>query len=187
MQTSMRGGDSFDRVIANEHTVYVKMYKDGRYVWALTIITDNDVTHVKYVAGGLSIFLPSSSFSIGDSVHIVIENVTKNMGTELSDAKMNKEYTTILIDDSYYIYSCGTWTSTILPDNETVELNCEVVEVNGYAVTTKCITNTIWPNSVFNRIPMVISGTAQFGYNSWTNRLLFGTDSFKIDGSIPSS
>ena len=178
------GGPTFDRVVANEHGIYVRMYMENGVVFGLAIMKANNVTQTKYEAF-ISIVL--SSLSVGDSVHIVIEDVTQNIGTTYNDAAMIKESTTIYINNSKYTSSRGTWTSTIEPDNETLELDCVVVEVNGRIVTAACDSETTWDKSVFNRIPIVISGKAQFGYGSTTNQALFGTSSFPTEGSVPSS
>ena len=149
----------------------------------LAIMKANDVFQTKYVALLYGIIYIDSS--IGAPLHIVINDVTKNVGTSYENAQMNKE-TTIYINDGYDPSSYGTWTSTIKPNNVTVELDCVVVEVNNDMVTARCDSETMWPESVFNRIPIrIYSGNAQFGYSSITNRVLFGTDGFKCDGSIP--
>ena len=171
-------------MVANEHGIYVRMYMENGVVFGLAIMKANNVTQTKYEAF-ISIVL--SSLSVGDSVHIVIEDVTQNIGTTYNDAAMIKESTTIYINNSKYTSSRGTWTSTIEPDNETLELDCVVVEVNGRIVTAACDSETTWDKSVFNRIPIVISGKAQFGYGSTTNQALFGTSSFPTEGSVPSS
>ena len=164
------------------------MYVNGGKVKALAIIKDNNVLQTKYVAYILYGITLSSS-SIGDSLHIVIENVAQNMGTSYNDADMQKESTTIAINDGSDSISYGTWTSTIVPENVTVELNCKVVEVNENTsvVTAKCYSETTWNESVFNRIPMWVTSNAQFGYNSFTNMAMFGTDSFLTEGSITQS
>ena len=183
----MRGGGALDRVVVNEpRVVYVRMNRDGmdkRYINALAIMTDNNILQTKYIA---SIAVTIGSPSIGDSVHIVIDNVTKNMGTELNDAKMSKA-TTITIDPGSNSKSYGTWTSTIVPKNVTVELDCVVVKVNWDVVTAKRDQKITWPESVFNRIPTwAIVSEAYFGYSSDTNHAMFNTRSFKKEGSIPS-
>ena len=171
-------------MIANEHAVYVRMYVYRGNAYSLAIMIDNDILQTKYVA---SIYIGTTT-SIGDSLHIVIENVTKNMDTTLDDAKMKKEYTTVTIGSGSDSQTCSTWTSTIEPDNSKVELNCKIVENDGTIVTAKCISETTWPNSVFNRIPMWIRGSsAVVGSYNRVNRVLFGTNSFPVKGSLPRS
>ena len=178
------GGGTLDRVVVNNWPpVYVRMCVEGGKLKAFAIMTNNDVLQTKYVADmGMEGLVISSSLSIGDLVHIVIENVTKHMGTSFDDANMNKEKTKIVIgfdSDSRY----GTWTSIIEPDNVTVELDCEVVGTYGKIVTAKCNSETTWPDSVFNRIPIY---TTMFGSDYTTNQALFGIDGFSKKGSVPS-
>ena len=159
------------------------MYVYRGNAYSLAIMIDNDILQTKYVA---SIYIGTTT-SIGDSLHIVIENVTKNMDTTLDDAKMKKEYTTVTIGSGSDSSSYGTWTSTIESNNVTVELECEVVEVNGDIVTAKCDSDNYWPDSVFNRIPMWMEyGNVYFGFGSGINSMLFGTNEFKYSGTVPS-
>ena len=182
------GGPTFDRVIANEHAVYVRIYVIENHVWAFAIMTNNDVLQTKYIVTMTNRDIPTlSSTSIGDSVYIVIENVTKHMGTTYNDADMS-DLTTITINNSSNSNSYGTWTSTIEPDNVTVELNCVVVDNSNYVVIAKCDSDITWPKSVFNRVPIwADNGRALFGYSGNINYAMFGTRSFSFNGSIPSS
>ena len=175
----------FDRVIANEHRIYVRIYMYGGNVQALAIITDNDVLQMKYVVSYMSIAL--SSTSIGDPLHIVIKNVKTNMGTSLNDADMTEDETTITINDGSDSGVRGTWTSTIVPKNVTVELNCEVVDNSTDVIVAKCDSEIIWGESVFNRLPILIHRLigAQFGRDGPTNCVMFGTATFSFDGSVP--
>ena len=153
----------------------------------IAIMTDNNVIQTKYIAYVWS-SIALSSQSIGALLHIVIDNVTKNMGQKLSDAQMS-ETATITIGSKSASYSRGTWTSTIKPDNVTVELDCKVVEVNENSsiIVAKC-GHDQWPDSVFNRIPIYVPGNrVYFGSDSTTNTPLFVTDYFSKEGSIPSS
>ena len=180
------GGATFDRVVANEHGIYVRMYVSEGKVEGLAIMKAN-ILQTKYIAqlwNGITI----DPLFIGDSVHIVVENVTQNMGTELSDAQVETDKTTIRINDGSDSKSYGTWTSTIVPENVTVELDCEVVEVNGKTITTKCDSEITWSESVFNRIPIWSSSGmyAFFGCDSPTNRAMFGgTIGFSKEGYTP--
>ena len=151
----------------------------------LAIMNDNDTLQTKYIVG-LGIGIQTGSLSNGDLVHIVIDDVTKNMGTEYNDAQMGEEIT-VRVNDKSYSRAQGTWTSTIEPENVTVELDCVVVKNDGTIVTAECGPDQ-WPESVFNRIPIsTYGGDAMFGWGSAINRVLFGTNSFSTDGSIPSS
>ena len=180
------GGTTFDRVIANEHGIYVRMRVDWGYIlYALAIMKANDILRLKYLAVLDNTINLDKPFTVGSHVHIVIENVTKNMGTSENDADM-RETTKITIGSGFDSTSRGTWTSTIIPKNVTVELNCEVVKVNGDDITAKCDSETTWDESVFNRIPLWASGSASFGLNGATNRMLFGIDAFLKEGSVPS-
>ena len=180
-------GTTFDRVIANEHTVWVRMYVEGGNVKALAIMKDNNVLQTKYVAGYLSISL--SSTSIGDLVHIVINNVATNMGIERDDAMMIENLSpTITINSGSYSDARSTWTSTIKPDNPRVELDCEVVDNINSVITAYCGLDQ-WSDSVFNRIPIYmprVSAGAAFGRDGNTNHVLFGMNNFSFDGSVPS-
>ena len=184
---NIRGGGTLDRVVVNEpQYVYVRMYVDGGNVIGIVIMTNNDVTQTKYIAGGFYIGF-SSSLSIGDMMHIVINNVNTHMGTELVDAKMMRGvFTKITIGSASDPDARGTWTSTILPDNTRVELDCKVVDNSNSIITAKCDSETTWGKSVFNRIPIYINSGAQFGFIDTTNHILFSTKSFQTEGSIPS-
>ena len=190
-----------DRMVVNEpHVVYIRMYiedyEDDEYeeeeekekkedIQGLVIMKDNDILQTKYIAMLLWCYVPSDSLSIGNSLHIVIENVTQNMGTGLKDAMMDKD-TTIIINDEYETYSYGIWTSTIEPDDPRVELNCKIVKNNGTIVTAKCITDTDWPDSVFNRIPIyAFFNNAFFGGADPINYALFGKWLFSTDEYVP--
>ena len=180
------GGTTFDRVIANEHGIYVRMRVRGGNVYGLAIMNANDVLQTKYIATSTN-GIAFDERSIGDTVRIIIKNVTKHMGIRWYDyVLMNSDPTTIIINNDSESDIRGTWTSTICPNNVTVELNCVVVEVNKdtSVVTAKCDSETTWSESVFNRIPIWISGSsAYFGYDSTTNYVLFGTSSFPSEGS----
>ena len=182
------GGGTLDRVVMNNwQDTYVRMYvNSGAEVWSIVIVKANDILQTKYVAGDLHI--PISSTSIGDSVHIVIKNVTKNMGTSYNDADMKTDETTITINDGSDSSSYGTWTSTIEPENVTVELNCKVVDNSTDVIIAKCYSETTWDESVFNRIPIAGTGGtyAYFGYGGSTNRAMFGTRLFFFNELIPS-
>ena len=179
------GGPTFDRVVANEHGIYVRMYvRTSGKAWSLVIMTDNDILQMKYIAhiwGGINV----ASLSIGNLVHIIINNVKQNMGTSIKDVAMNNGLTTITIGSGSNSNSRGTWTSTIEPDNVTVELDCAVVNNNNSIITAKCNSDTTWGDSVFNRIPIYINeGGAKFGFDGNTNQALFGIDKLPIDGLI---
>ena len=153
----MRGGGTLDRVVVNKqmNEGWVRMYMDGGNVKAIVIMNDNDTLRLKYIAyvyNGIAL----SSTSIGNSLHIVIENVTKHMGTAWNDGMMyrEEESTTITINDGSDSRVYGTWTSTIVPENVTVELDCFVVENDGTIVTANCYLEITWDESVFNRIPI---------------------------------
>ena len=176
------GRGTLDRVVVNELSyVYVRMYVDRGSVSSLAIMTDNDILRLKYIAKDMTNITLNST--IGNSLHIVIENVKKNM----DDDAMMSETTTITINDGFDSSSRGTWTSTIEPNNETVELYCEVVDNSTDIITAKCDSETTWNESVFNRIPIwIFAGNALFGFNTFTNLVLFGAGSFSYDGSISS-
>ena len=182
-------GGTLDRVVMNKHGVWVRICVDevsitGKVDNGLVIMTDNDILQTKYIA--MVNFPINSSLSISDPIHIVIDNVWTNTGTEISDAKM-RETTTIHINDDSDSKSCGTWTSTIKPDNVTVELNCVVVENDGTIITAKCDSETTWPESVFNRILIRRSNYMFFGVHLCNQIAMFGHGSaFKTEGSIPS-
>ena len=175
-------------MIANEHAVYVRMYTgDSGIVRALAIMIDNDILQTKYVVGSEQTAVKVGSLSIGDSLHIVIENVTKHMGTTENDAVKFNDPTKITIGSGSDPYAMGTWTSTIKPDNETVELDCKVVNYNNPITTIKCDSDNYWPDSVFNRIPIgIVNIYTQFGSDSDINHAMFGTDSLSFVGSVPS-
>ena len=157
-------------------------------------MTNNDVLQTKYVVGSLSNTL--NSISIGNLVHIVIKDVKQNMDTSINDAKMWKEETAVTINNDFDSKSRGTWTSTIEPDNVTVELDCVVVELDHYVmaevkrydVTANCGPDQ-WPDSVFNRVSILIRGVgagAAFGYDGITNHAMFNSDDFPVKGLVPS-
>ena len=136
------------------------------------------------------------SSSIGDLVHIVIDNVKTNTGTGSNDASMNDK-TTIYIGSGSSSNVRGIWTSTIEPQESRVELDCEVVKtsdvagIGGSIVTARCYSDTDWPDSVFNRLPINIVSmisSITFGPGSYTNVVLLGTNQFRfyIYGSVPS-
>ena len=180
------GGGPLDRVVVNNWPpVYVRIYiESGAFSTTFVIMTNNDILHTKYIVS-LGMGRNFYATHIGDPVHIVINDVAQNMGTKLNDAMMN-EGTTIRIYDISYSATQGTWTSTIEPDNVTVELNCKVVKNDGTIVTAKCGSDQ-WPNSVFNRIPIrMYNGKAEFGHINHVNHALFGKESFSVDGSVPS-
>ena len=181
------GGGTLDRVVVNNWPdVYVRMRVKNGDVNALAIMTNNDILQTKYVAGIDQFGIDINSLSIGDSVHIIINDVMKNMGTKYKDATMNDK-TTITIGSDSNSYLCGAWTSTIEPNNVTVELDCNVVSKNKDIVTAKCGTD-LWPNSVFNRIPIYVyaGSMTRFGYGIDTNYAIFGSNYFQTSGSVPS-
>ena len=183
---NMRGG-TLDRVVVNEPgIVYVRMYIYTRAMAGLAIMTDNDVLQTKFIGYDQFCEIPASSIS--NSFHIIIDNVLTNMGTTWNDANMNAKKTTIRINDNSYKVLRGTWTSTIEPDNVTVELDCKVVKTDWNFITAKCGPD-LWHESVFNRIPIRISssGEAHISTDSMVNQALFGTNSFSIEGSITQS
>ena len=181
------GGTTFDRVIANEHGIYVRMYMYAPSINAIAIMNANDILQTKYVANGPYARL-DKALSIGDSVHIIINDVMKNMGTKYNDAILYEDPTTITINNvDSGLDSYGTWVSTVKPDNPKVELNCEVVEVNGFTVTAYCGPDQ-WSDSVFNRLSLTISTSksiAAFAYYGSINHLLFGRSNFPVEGSVP--
>ena len=175
------GGDSFDRVVMNEpRVVYMRMYIPG-YVEAIVIMTDNDVLQTKFIGYNPNWQIPASFTN--NPFHMVIEDVWKNMETSSSDVEMNYN-TKIHINNDEYDLWC-TWTSTVKPNNVTVELDCEVVKTDGDIITAKCISETAWNKYVFNRLPIYIgTSNAYFGKNSKTNQVLFGKESFSKEGSV---
>ena len=181
-------GDVLDRVMMNEHAVYVRICVYEMSVYALAIMTDNDILQTKYMVYMWVIDPLDQELSIGDSVHIIIENVTENMGTTIDDAAM-MNMTTICVNNVSDLQSYGIWASTVKPENVTVELDCKVVEVvenSTSVITAKCNSETTWGESVFNRIQIWVNGEeAIFGYDWDTNRVLFGTRSFPMEGSVP--
>ena len=183
------GGGTLDGVVMNNWPdVYVRMYVSEGKVEGLAIMADNDVLQTKYITymqNGIAM----SSISIDDTVHIIIENVTKHMGTEWNDKRMyeEKETTTITINDGSDSDSYGTWTSTIVPENVTVKLDCKIVNNSNSIITAKCISETTWGGSVFNRIPIYLQPGGIVGSYKRINRVLFGKDSFSTEGSITQS
>ena len=181
------GGGPLDRVVVNNWPeVYMRMcvtrgMTDG--LDALAIMIDNDVTQTKFIGYNPNWQIPASFIS--KPFHMVIENVWINTETSSSDAGMDHD-TKIHINDNEYQLWC-TWTSTVKPDNTTVELDCEVVKTDGNIVTAKCNSGTTWPESVFNRIPIWPLSGAMFGGYNTINQALFGTKSFEIEGSITQS
>ena len=180
------GGDSIDRVIANEHAVYARIYVDEVGVaWGLSIMIDNDVTQTKCF--GYTNGVTTNTLSLGDSVHIVIDNVTKNMGTKYEDTKM-KEVTTNRINRGYSLYAQYTWTSTVKPDDVKMELDCKVVDDSTNVIIAKCDSETTWGDSVFNRLFIYFGESSlSWVYNGPVNLVLFGTRSFPFKGSVSSS
>ena len=172
-------------MIANEHAVYARIYVDEVGVaWGLSIMIDNDVTQTKCF--GYTNGVTTNTLSLGDSVHIVIDNVTKNMGTKYEDTKM-KEVTTNRINRGYSLYAQYTWTSTIEPDNVTMELDCKVVDGSTNVIVAKCDSETTWGDSVFNRLPIqfINESSVMCTHNGPVNLALFGTRSFPFEGSVP--
>ena len=149
---------------------------------ALAIMTNNDVTQTKFIGYNPNWQIPASFIS--KPFHMVIENVWINTGTSTSDVVM-KQSTKLHINNDEYDLWC-TWTSTVKPDNTTVELDCEVVKTDGNIVTAKCGLDQ-WPNSVFNRIPIWPLSGAMFGGYNTINQALFSTKTFEIEGSITQS
>ena len=183
----MRGGGTLDRVVMNEPRVaWVRMYKSmGGYVYALAIMTDNNMLQTKFI-GYNQYSVITASFT-NNPFHMVIEDVWKNTGTSTSDATMDQKAKIYINNDGKYSL-CGTWTSTVKPDNTRVELDCEVVKTDGNIVTAKCISETRWSNSVFNRIPIYVGNVgAYIGVDNLVNNVLFGTNSFSTEGSITQS
>ena len=178
------GCDSFDRVVANEHGIYVRMYVDGGTMSALAIMTDNDTLQTKFI--GYEPYGNINAAFISNPFHIVIDNVWTDEEASVVNNALIYQITKIHINNDENTLYC-TWTSTVKPDNTRVELNCKVVETSGSIVTAKCDSETTWPESVFNRIPIRISGGAQFGSTSLNNQALFGTNSFSTEGSITQS
>ena len=186
------GGPTFDRVIANEHGIYVRMYVYNgprKHTRGFVIMKANDITQVKYM---VNTYMTFGSAFIGKKVNIIIDNVTQNMGTSYNDAEMTTDMDVVYINGYKYSQSRGTWTSTILPDKSRVELDCEVVEVvkalgnSDLTVTAKCDSKTMWSESVFNRLSMWIhDGKIYFGCDTYSNYELFYTCCIDIDGSVP--
>ena len=174
------GGGTLDRVVVNKpSSVWMRIYTFNGNMYSFAIMNDNDVFQTKYLA---SMYTYIGSLSIGYSLHIVVENVTKNMGTSLY------EDTVIRIGNGSNINAIGTWTSTIVPENVTMELDCKVVEMNGNIVTAKCDSKTMWSESVFNRIYMGVypaDNNIHMCANTPIQRL-FGYEGFGYSGSIPS-
>ena len=183
MKVNIRGGGAtFDRVIANEHWIYVRMMMGVIYMDSIVIMSNNDVTQTKFI--GYNIDGEISSPSISNPFHIVIDDVWMNTGTSLSDAQMDQN--TVICADGYtYPLLWGTWTSTVKPDNTRIELDCEAVENSNGIVTAKCVSETTYGESVFNRIPICVSGNSVYiGGDGVINRILFGRNSFSKEGSI---
>ena len=172
--------------------VYVRMHMNyGMYIRGLAIMVNNDVLQTKFIGSNTYDDITASFTS--NPFHIVIEDVWMNTGISYSDVQINSN-TKILINDNEYTLLRCTWTSTVKPDNVTVELDCEKVyevssSITGYVVAAKCKSKTTWPKSVFNRIPMVVNRkTTNFGCSdSPTNQVLFDTWEFNHEGSVPSS
>ena len=159
---------------------------EGVYMQSLAIMTDNNVLQTKFIGYNSRDDIHYPSFT-SNPFHIVIDNVLTNMETSLSDVNMNYN-TNLYINNRKYTLWC-TWTSTIKPDNVTVELDCEVVETSYPIITAKCGPD-LWSDSVFNRIPILapmFGGDVQFGSAQSINRVLFGTDSFQYEGSTTQS
>ena len=171
-------------MVNEPRTVYMRMYVHREYVRGLAIMNDNNVLQTKFIGYNQYSQIPASFTS--NPFHMVIEDVWKNMETSTSDANMNYN-TNLYINNRKYTLWC-TWTSTIEPDNTRVELkDCKVVDTSGSIVTAKCVSETTWNESVFNRIPIWISGNAQFGHDDNTNRVLFNTEAFQTEGFITQS
>ena len=176
------GGESFDKVVVNKQSeVYVRMYVTGGFVLALAIMNDNDILKTRFISHNEDYRIPVSSIS--NPFHLVINNVWINTETSSSDVSM-KQNTDIHVNDRYWLW--GTWTSTVEPDNTRVELDCEVVKNSNGIITAKCNSETTWPDSVFNRIPLYINsgGAVYIGSRTAINRVLFGSDSFSKEGFI---
>ena len=179
---NIRGGGTLDRVVVNNWPeVYVRMYVTGEKVKAFAIMVDNDELQTKFIGYNSISSIPASFIS--NPFHIIIDNVWINTGTSTSDVDMKQSTRLHINDDEYDLW--GTWTSTVKPDNTKVELDCEVVENSNSIVTAKCILETAWDESVFNRIPISTPSVASVGSYSVINQALFGTKSFKIEGSTP--
>ena len=183
MKVNMRGGGgTLDRVVVNKpSSIWMRIYTFNGNMYSFAIMADNNVLQTKYMAG---MYTYIGSLFIGYSLHIVVENVTKNMGTSLY------EDTVIRIGNGSNINAIGTWTSTIVPENVTVELECKVVEMNEdtSVVTAKCDSKTMWSKSVFNRIYMGVypaDNNIHIGGEPPMQHL-FGYNGFGYSGSIPS-
>ena len=176
-------------MIANERGIYVRMRVSGGNMQALAIMKANDILQTKYVTHWFSNIVYFGSPSIGDSVYIVIDDVTQNMETSWNDATLGEQgYTAVYINNDNYNYAYGTWTSTIEPNNSKVELNCVVVDNSTDVIVAACYSETTWDESVFNRIPIRAESGNNIKFGAWNdiNHALFGTDSFQIIGSVPS-
>ena len=183
----MRGGGTLDRVVVNEPgIVFVRMYIPG-YIQSLAIMTGNNVLQTKFIGYNRNLQIHSSFTN--NPFHMVIEDVWTNMGNSSSDVQMNYNTKLYINNDIKYTLRC-TWTSTVKPDNTTMELDCEVVKTDGDIITAKCISETAWDKYVFNRIP-IYTGTGDAyiggGVNGDINQLLFNTYSFPAKGSIKQS
>ena len=161
MKVNMRGGGgTLDRVVVNKpSSIWMRIYTFNGNMYSFAIMADNNVLQTKYMAG---MYTYIGSLSIGNSLHITIENVSKHMGTTRNDAEMMIENTTIYINDNCDSSLYGTWTSTIVPENVTVELDCKVVDNSTNTIVTECGPDR-WSDSVFNRIPIDIWNKARFG------------------------
>ena len=176
-------------MVNEPRNVWVRMCVDARGSLGFVVMTDNDITQTKLIGHNVHANIPSSFTS--NSFHIVIENVCTNMGTSTNDMEM-KQSTKLHINNDEYTLSC-TWTSTVEPDNVTMELDCEVmetsetVETSSSIIIAKCGPD-IWSDSVFNRVPMYIgSGAAYVSRDTIVNEILFNTLSFSTEGSITQS
>ena len=194
----MNEEEPFDRVVVDEHAdVYARMHVINHKANAISIMINNDVAQTKYFAWVNWVDLGKDP-SVDDDVHIVIENVTQNMGIISKDEELYSETSPITINGRSN-YSGGTWTSTILPENVTVELNCKVVDVDGdiecrsirpsehgwgcknRRVTMKCESDETWSDSVMNRMPLFVDYEARY----LTNHVLFDTGQLITDGFYP--
>ena len=151
---------------------------------ALAIMTDNDTLQTKFI--GYEPYNNINTAFISNPFNIVIDNVWTDKEASLVNTALIYLTTKIRINNNDNTLYCS-WTSTVKPDNTRVELECETVETSGSIITAKCNSKTTLGNSVFNRIPIRISGGAQFGSTSLNNQALFGTNSFPTEGSITQS
>ena len=182
VQANMSEEESFDRVVMHEHaSVYARIHMHNHEANAISIMINNDVAQTKYFAWINWIDL-GKELSVGDDVHIIIDNVTKNMGIISNDVELYSETSTITIN-GHSNYSGGTWTSTIIPENVTVELTGKVVNVDKDIglVTVKCESDESWSDSVMDRMPLFVDYEAKY----LTNHVLFDTDQLITDGFYP--